>query len=188
MRTRRLGTTDLELSTVGLGTWPMGSIYGGMSWGPQDDQESVETILRAIDRGINWLDTAPTYGRGHSEEVVGMALKKMARRPIIVTKCGSTWTEDLKPAFRLDRADVRRQCEGSLKRMGIEVIGHFTTVFFQQYPADRKNGLRLIPVKPRTADIRLQLRHGCFGIILRLAVLPEQILRNDIHPLVRALG
>jgi len=122
MRTRRLGTTDLELSTVGLGTWPMGSIYGGMSWGPQDDQESVETILRAIDRGINWLDTAPTYGRGHSEEVVGMALKKMARRPIIVTKCGSTWTEDLKPAFRLDRADVRRQCEGSLKRMGIEVI------------------------------------------------------------------
>ncbi len=122
MRTRRLGNTELQLSTVGLGTWPMGSVFGGMSWGPQDDQESVDTIVRAMESGINWLDTAPTYGRGHSEEVVGMAIKKLAARPIIVTKCGSTWTEDLKPTFRLDRASVRAQCESSLKRMGIEVI------------------------------------------------------------------
>ncbi|MFC1949860.1 aldo/keto reductase [Chloroflexota bacterium] len=122
MRTRKLGATDLNLSTVGLGTWPMGSIYGGMSWGPQDDQESVDTIVTAVDKGINWLDTAPTYGRGHSEEVVGMALKKLPRKPIIVTKCGTTWTEDGKPAFRLDKEDVRAQCESSLKRMGIDVI------------------------------------------------------------------
>jgi len=122
MRTRQLGTTDLYLSTVGIGTWPMGSVFGGMSWGPQDDAESVNTILRAVERGINWLDTAPSYGRGHSEEVVGMALKKLARPPLIATKCGSTWTEDLKATFRLDRASVRAQCESSLKRMGIDVI------------------------------------------------------------------
>ena len=122
MKTRKLGQTGLNLSTVGIGTWPMGSVYGGMSWGPQDDQESLNTILRAVDRGINWLDTAPTYGRGHSEEVVGMALKKLSVRPFIVTKCGSTWTEDLKPTFRLDRASVRAQCESSLKRMAIDVI------------------------------------------------------------------
>jgi aryl-alcohol dehydrogenase-like predicted oxidoreductase len=122
MKTRKLGSTDLLLTTVGLGTWPMGSIFGGMSWGPQDDRVSVDTIVHAVDRGINWLDTAPVYGRGHSEEVVGMALKKMSTRPIITTKCGSTWDEDLKPAFRLDKADVRAQCERSLKRMGIDVI------------------------------------------------------------------
>jgi aryl-alcohol dehydrogenase-like predicted oxidoreductase len=122
VRTRRLGSTDLYFSTVGMGTWPMGSVFGGMSWGPQDDEESVNTILRALDRGINWLDTAPTYGRGHSEEVVGMALKQAPRRPLVVTKCGSTWTEDLKSTFRLDRDSVRAQCESSLKRMGIDVI------------------------------------------------------------------
>ena len=122
MKTRKLGLTDLHFSTVGIGTWPMGSIYGGMSWGPQDDRESVDTILKAVEQGINWLDTAPTYGRGHSEEVVGMALKEVSERPFIVTKCGTTWTEDGKPAFRLDKEDVRRQCEGSLKRMGIDVI------------------------------------------------------------------
>jgi aryl-alcohol dehydrogenase-like predicted oxidoreductase len=122
MRTRQLGSTELKLSTVGMGTWPMGSVFGGMSWGPQDDEESVNTILTAVDRGINWLDTAPTYGRGHSEDVVGMALKRTSKRPMIVTKCGSTWTEDLKPAFRLDRASVRAQCESSLRRMGIDEI------------------------------------------------------------------
>jgi aryl-alcohol dehydrogenase-like predicted oxidoreductase len=83
---------------------------------------SPSTPSCAVDRGINWLDTAPSYGRGHSEEVVGMALKKLAKPPFIATKCGSTWTEDLKSTFRLDRASVRAQCESSLKRMGINVI------------------------------------------------------------------
>ena len=122
MKTRRLGNTDLYLSTVGLGTWPMAATFGAMSWGPQDDKESVDTILRAMDEGINWLDTAPAYGRGHSEEVVGRALKKLSKKPLIVTKCGSTWDENLKSVFRLDKASVRSQCEGSLKRMGIDVI------------------------------------------------------------------
>lgn len=122
MRTRRLGTTDLVLSTVGMGTWPMGSTFGAMSWGPQDDKESVDTITRAVERGISWLDTAPTYGRGHSEEVVGQAIKKLARRPFIVTKCGTTWDANMKSVFRLDKASVREQCEGSLKRMGIDAI------------------------------------------------------------------
>jgi aryl-alcohol dehydrogenase-like predicted oxidoreductase len=122
MKMRKLGATDLNFSTVGLGTWPMGSIYGGMSWGPQDDDESVNTIIQAVSRGINWLDTAPAYGRGHSEEVVGKALKKLSDKPFVVTKCGSTWTEDLKATFRLDREDVVRQCESSLKRMDIDVI------------------------------------------------------------------
>lgn len=124
MKTRRLGNTDLNFSAVGLGTWPMGGVSGGMSWGPQDDNESVSTIITAVNKGINWLDTAPAYGRGHSEDVVGMALKKIPKNqwPIITTKCGSTWDETGKSTFRLDRASVRAQCESSLLRMGIDVI------------------------------------------------------------------
>jgi aryl-alcohol dehydrogenase-like predicted oxidoreductase len=122
MRKRKLGSTDIELSVIGLGTWPMGSVYGGMSWGPQDDQESINTILHAFDKGINWIDTAPAYGRGHSEEVVGMAIRQHGIKPIIVTKCGSTWDKDSKATFELHEASVRAQCEASLKRMGIETI------------------------------------------------------------------
>ncbi len=122
MRTRKLGATSLNLSTVGLGTWPMGSVYGGMTWGPQDDQASINTVIRAVARGINWLDTAPAYGRGHSEKILGMAFKQLPTRPLVVTKCGSTWDETGKAAFRLDRASIRTQCEASLKRMDIDTI------------------------------------------------------------------
>jgi aryl-alcohol dehydrogenase-like predicted oxidoreductase len=124
MRTRQMGSTDLRLTTVGLGTWPMGGEVGAMNWGPQDDEISVNTIIDAMEKGINWLDTAPAYGRGHSEEVVGMALKRIPKSkwPIITTKCGSIWDENNKSGFRLDRASVRAQCEGSLHRMGIDVI------------------------------------------------------------------
>ncbi len=122
MRRRKLGSTDIELSVIGLGSWPMGSIYGGMSWGPQNDQESIDTIIHAFDKGINWIDTAPAYGRGHSEEVIGKAIKQLKMKPIIVTKCGSTWDKDNKATFELHEASVRAQCEASLKRMGIETI------------------------------------------------------------------
>lgn len=122
MKKRKLGSTGIEISVIGLGTWPMGSIYGGMSWGPQDDQESINTIAHALDKGINWIDTAPAYGRGHSEEVIGRAIKQLKKKPIIVTKCGSTWDKDNKATFELHEASVRKQCEASLKRMGIETI------------------------------------------------------------------
>ena len=75
MQKRKLGATDIELSVIGLGSWPMGGVHGGMSWGAQDDQASIDTIHHAMDKGINWIDTAPAYGRGHSEEVIGKALK-----------------------------------------------------------------------------------------------------------------
>jgi len=119
MKTRKLGATDLNLSTIGLGTWPMGGVTAGMHWGPQDDKESVDTVIHAINGGINWIDTAGAYGRGHAEEVVGMALKELSEKPIIVTKCGSTPEDNLEPK------NVRRQCETSLKRMGIDVIDLF---------------------------------------------------------------
>ena len=86
MQRRRLGSNGFEISTIGLGTWAI----GGHMWGGQDDAQSVEAIHAAVDHGINWIDTAPIYGSGHSEEVVGRAVKQLpaSRRPMIFTKFG----------------------------------------------------------------------------------------------------
>jgi aryl-alcohol dehydrogenase-like predicted oxidoreductase len=92
------------------------------SWGPQDDQESIEAIKRAVDLGVNWIDTAAIYGLGHSEEVVGKALKEISPRPFIATKCGLVWDEAKNISNRLKRESVRREAEASLRRLGVDVI------------------------------------------------------------------
>ena len=92
MKLRQLGPSDLHLTPVGLGTWAMGGGDWKFGWGPQDDALSIRTIHEALDLGINWLDTAPVYGLGHCEDVVGLALKELkGRRPIISTKCERCW-------------------------------------------------------------------------------------------------
>ncbi|MCK4292826.1 MAG: aldo/keto reductase [Planctomycetes bacterium] len=119
MQTRRLGDTDLELTTVGLGTWAMGGPWQ-FGWGQQDDDEAIGAILKALDMGINWIDTAPAYGLGHSEELVGEALKQTSERPLIATKCGILWNEKKEKISCLK--EVRQECHASLKRLGVEVI------------------------------------------------------------------
>ena len=121
MKTRRLGKSDLNLTTVGIGTWPMAG-PGGPGWGPQDDQDSITSIRRGLERGINWIDTAPLYGLGHGEEVVGKAIKGISPRPIIADKALFMWKPDGTPIMRLDREKVRIQCENSLKRLDIDTI------------------------------------------------------------------
>jgi aryl-alcohol dehydrogenase-like predicted oxidoreductase len=121
MRIRRLGNTDLELTVVGLGTWAMGGQWQ-YGWGPQDDADSVAAIFEAIDSGINWIDTAAVYGCGHSEEVVGKALKEMAEKPMIATKCGLLWNEKREKVNCLERASIVSECHASLRRLGVEVI------------------------------------------------------------------
>ncbi len=95
---------------------------GKTGWGPQDDRDSIVSIRRGLERGINWIDTAPNYGLGHSEEVVGKAIKGISPKPIIATKCLFMWKPDGKPVLRLDRERVRIQCENSLKRLDIDTI------------------------------------------------------------------
>ena len=124
MKTRKLGWTDLTLTTIGLGTWAIGGGDWTFGWGPQDDAESLAAILRGIEGGHNWIDTAPAYGLGHSEEIVGKALKKLPKRPIIATKCGITW-ENRKSSHQLKGATIRQEVEASLKRLGIDVIDLF---------------------------------------------------------------
>jgi aryl-alcohol dehydrogenase-like predicted oxidoreductase len=122
MQTRKLGWTDLNLTTIGYGSWALGGGDWLWSWGPQDDQASVDTILRAMELGINWIDTAAIYGLGHSEEVVGLALKKLPVRPIVATKCSLVWDSTKKVSGRLKRESVHAEIDASLRRLGVNEI------------------------------------------------------------------
>jgi len=113
--------TDLNLTTVGLGTWAMGGPWQ-FGWGPQDDDEALAAILKALEIGINWIDTAPAYGLGHSEELVGKALKQTSVKPLIATKCGLLWNEKKEKVPCLKRESIRKECHASLKRLGVETI------------------------------------------------------------------
>lgn len=121
MRKRQLGNTDLELTTIGLGTWAIGGPWQ-MGWGPQDDNEAIATILHALDKGINWIDTAAIYGLGHSEELIGKALKQTTQKPLIATKCGLLWDDQGRKVNCLKSESIRKECDASLKRLGIEAI------------------------------------------------------------------
>ena len=123
MKLRKLGRSDLHLTPVGLGTWAMGGGDWKFGWGPQDDAQSIRTIHEALDLGVNWLDTAPVYGLGHCEDIVGRALKELkGPRPILSTKCERCWDEERQIIPRLKRASIRREIEDSLRRLGVDVI------------------------------------------------------------------
>src|SRR5579872_5544634 len=93
MITKRLGNTDMHLTPIGIGAWAMGGSGWAFSWGPQDDQQSIAAIHKALDHGVNWIDTAAVYGLGHSEEVVAKALEGVRARPYVFTKCERVWNE-----------------------------------------------------------------------------------------------
>jgi aryl-alcohol dehydrogenase-like predicted oxidoreductase len=121
VRTRKLGNSKLELTAVGFGAWAIGGPWE-FGWGPQDDEESIRTIRAALDGGINWIDTAPVYGRGRSEQVVGRALKDVTEKPIIATKCSLVWDEKADKISCLREESIINECHQSLKRLGVEVI------------------------------------------------------------------
>jgi aryl-alcohol dehydrogenase-like predicted oxidoreductase len=122
METRQLGNSDLQISPIGIGTWAIGGPDGNWNWGPQDDQESIAAIHRAVDLGINWIDTAPAYGKGHSEEVVGKALKGLSKKPYLFTKNSLVWGKDRVIFNCLKAESIRRECEESLQRLGVEAL------------------------------------------------------------------
>ncbi len=122
MKTRKLGNSELEITPIGLGAWAMGGGGYTAGWGPQNDEDSIQTIHRAIDLGINWIDTAPVYGLGRSEEVVGRALKGRAERPYVFTKCSLVWDVQGNISNSLQAESIRRECEASLRRLQIDAI------------------------------------------------------------------
>lgn len=121
--TRPLGSTGLDVTVLGLGAWAIGGSASQGGWGPQDDAESVAAIHRAVELGINWIDTAPAYGFGHAEHVVGEALAALPEdeRPLVFTKCGLVWEEGETTVRNVLAQDsIRRECEASLRRLKVE--------------------------------------------------------------------
>ena len=124
MLTRPLGASGLEFSTIGVGAWALGGGDWQFGWGPQDEAEGVAAICRAVELGVNWIDTAAVYGAGRSEEVVGRALIELGprERPLVATKCGRLVQPDGTVRGDLTPASIRRECEASLQRLGVEAI------------------------------------------------------------------
>ena len=122
METRRLGNSNMDITPIGVGAWAMGGGGWEFGWGPQEDDDSLAAIQEALDRGINWIDTAAVYGLGHSEGVVGRALKSRTKRPYIFTKCSMVWNEHGEIGHSLKARSIRREVEDSLKRLDIDVI------------------------------------------------------------------
>jgi len=122
MQTKQLGQSDLYLTPIGIGAWAMGGGGWAFGWGPQDDADSIAAIHAALDRGINWIDTAAVYGLGHSEEVVARALAGRSRRPYVFTKCARVWNEKREIGKSLKADSVRRELEASLRRLQTDVI------------------------------------------------------------------
>jgi aryl-alcohol dehydrogenase-like predicted oxidoreductase len=119
---RTLGNSDLQLTAIGFGAWAIGGGNWEYAWGPQDDNESIAAIHRALDLGINWIDTAAIYGLGHSEEVVGKAIRSTSHKPLVFTKCSMRWHAD-RTIYRSLKADsLAEEVENSLRRLGVETI------------------------------------------------------------------
>ena len=119
-----LGNSGLELTTIGLGTWAIGGGDWKFGWGPQDENDAVSAVVKAVELGINWIDTAAVYGNGRSEELVGRALRQLgpSRRPLVATKCSRVFQPDGNIKGDLSRANILREVDASLQRLGIDVI------------------------------------------------------------------
>jgi len=123
METRKLGNSDLNITRVGYGAWAIGGSGWQFAWGSQDDSDSIAAIHRALELGVNWIDTAAVYGMGHSEEVVGRALKEWrGPRPYVFTKCGLRWDAKGNVKRVLSADSIRSEVEDSLRRLSLDVI------------------------------------------------------------------
>ncbi len=121
MNKRRLGNSELEITRIGLGAWAIGGRWE-WGWGGQDDAASIRTIHCALERGINWIDTAPVYGLGHSEEIVARALAETSYRPQVFTECGLVWNDKGHVSHSLKRPSIEHEVDDSLRRLGVDVL------------------------------------------------------------------
>lgn len=119
---RALGHRGPQLSLVGLGAWALGGPSCVDSWGSQEDRVSVATIQRAIDEGVNWIDTAPVYGLGHSEHVIGQAIRRRRHEVFVATKCAIRWSADGTRWRSGAPASIREECDQSLRRLGVDQL------------------------------------------------------------------
>ena len=159
MERTRLGTSDLRITPIGFGAWAIGGGDWVYAWGPQDDGESIGAIRRAIDLGINWIDTAAVYGLGHSEEVVARALREVpaSRRPFVFTKCSLVWNDRREVSHCLKADSIRREIEGSLTRLGVDAIDLYQIHWPQFAPGnapDIEEGWQVLADLRRAGKVR----------------------------------
>ena len=187
MKTRRLGNSDLEITVLGFGSWAAGGGQWEFAWGPQDDAASIAAIRRALECGVNWIDTAGVYGLGHSEEVVARALEGVSRRPYVFTKCSMTWDANGKIGRSLRAGSVRRECEASLRRLRVEAIDlyqihwpvpirrRWTRAGRRSPPSSRREGPldRRVELRRRAARVRRGPRAGDLAAAALLAAAPR---------------
>jgi len=119
---RQLGNSDMQITRLGIGAWAMGGGGWRFAWGPQDDSQSIAAIHKALNAGINWIDTAAVYGLGHSEEIVAQALDGMSNKPYVFTKCERRWDTNREIYKSLKRESIREECEASLRRLRVDAI------------------------------------------------------------------
>lgn len=153
MQTRQLGNTNLHITPIGVGAWAIGGNKGRFTWGAQDDQASIRAIQRAIDLGVNWIDTAAIYGMGHSEEIVGKAVKESREKPYIFTKCSLVWNDKWEASNNLHAASIRREVEASLKRLDVEVIDLYQ-IHWPQPDADIEEGWQAVAELKKEGKVR----------------------------------
>jgi len=122
LNTTELGQTGLQITRVGFGAWAIGGGGWEFGWGPQDDEQSLATIHRALEQGVNWIDTAAAYGFGRSEQIVGRALEGLHERPYVFTKCSLLEGPDRRVVHSLKRESILREAEASLKRLRLDAI------------------------------------------------------------------
>jgi aryl-alcohol dehydrogenase-like predicted oxidoreductase len=153
MQKKRLGNSDMEITPIGIGAWAMGGAGWKFAWGPQDDNKSIQAIHCALDRGMNWIDTAAVYGLGHSEEIVARALEGRSNPPFVFTKCERVWDEKGEIGGSLKRESIRRECEASLRRLKREVIDLYQ-IHWPQPDEDVEEGWTTMTELQREGKVR----------------------------------
>jgi aryl-alcohol dehydrogenase-like predicted oxidoreductase len=163
MERRHLGNSDLEITPIGFGAWALGGAGWEYAWGHQDDAQSLAAIRRAVELGVNWIDTAAVYGLGHAEEIVAAALADLpaSNRPYVFTKCALRWGAERRVRHELDPASIRQEVEDSLRRLRVDVIDLYQ-IHWPSFPPGAPGDLHRIEAAWRTlADLQRagKLRH-----------------------------
>lgn len=160
MHTRKLGNSDLNITPVGFGAWAIGGAGYDFGWGPQEDADSIAAIHRALELGVNWIDTAAVYGIGHSEEVVARALQAWkGPRPYVFTKCAMRWDSQGRVSKVHKRDSILRECEDSLRRLYLDVID-----LYQIHWPPEDNGPDLEESWQAMADLQQQGKVRWIGV------------------------
>ena len=154
LQTKLLGNSDLAITPVGFGAWAIGGDWK-FGWGAQDDTDSIGAIHRALELGINWIDTAAVYGLGHSEEVVARALREWPHeRPYVFTKCGMIWNDRREVDYSLKAGSIRREVENSLRRLRVDVIDLYQIHWPVDDLAETEEGWRTLAALKKEGKVR----------------------------------